>query len=78
MEILAGIYAMRVGREGLRRAGRPGMGIINPMSSCAAGVSTIAASHPEFGARPSDAWLVVVKFYGEVVKELAGFGAKLK
>jgi hypothetical protein len=57
-ETLAGIYAMRVGREGLRRAGRPGMGIINHMSSCAAGVSTIAASHPEFGARPSDGWLV--------------------
>ncbi len=58
LETLAGIYAMRVGREGLRRAGRPGMGIINHMSSCAAGVSTIAASHPEFGARPSDGWLV--------------------
>ena len=58
LETLAGIYAMRVGREGLRRAGRPGMGIINHMSSCAAGVSTIAASHSEFGARPSDGWLV--------------------
>jgi len=58
LETLAGIYAMRVGREGLRRAGRPGMGIINHMSSCAAGVSTIAASHTEFGARPSDGWLV--------------------
>ncbi len=58
VEILAGIYMMRIGREGLRRAGRPGMGIINHMSSCAKGVSTIAASNPDFGARPSDGWLI--------------------
>jgi methylamine--corrinoid protein Co-methyltransferase len=58
VETLAGISMMRIGREGLRRAGRPGMGIINHMSSCAQGISTIAASNPEFGARPSDGWLV--------------------
>jgi hypothetical protein len=58
VETLAGISMMRMGREGLRRAGRPGMGIINHMSSCAQGVSTIAASNPEFGARPSDGWLI--------------------
>jgi len=58
METLAGINMMRIGREGLRRAGRPGMAIINHMSSCAAGISTVAASHSEFGARPSDGWLV--------------------
>jgi methylamine--corrinoid protein Co-methyltransferase len=58
LETLAGINMMRIGREGLRRAGRPGMAIIDHMSSCAAGISTIAASHPEFGARPSDGWLV--------------------
>lgn len=34
------------------------MGIINHMSSCAQGVSTIAASNPHFGARPSDGWLI--------------------
>jgi methylamine--corrinoid protein Co-methyltransferase len=58
VETLAGISMMRIGREGLRRAGRPGMGIINHMSSCAQGISTIAASNPEFGARASDGWLV--------------------
>jgi hypothetical protein len=58
VETLAGISMMRTGREGLRRAGRPGMGIINHMSSCAQGVSTIAASNPQFGARPSDGWLI--------------------
>jgi hypothetical protein len=58
VETLAGISMMRIGREGLRRAGRPGMGIINHMSSCVQGVSTIAASNPDFGARPSDGWLI--------------------
>lgn len=57
-EIFAGIRAMQYGREGCRRAGRPGLGIIDHVSSCAAGVSSIAASAPQFGARPSDGWLV--------------------
>jgi methylamine--corrinoid protein Co-methyltransferase len=57
-EIFAGIRAMQYGREGCRRAGRPGLGIIDHGSSCASGVSSIAASAPQFGARPSDGWLV--------------------
>jgi methylamine--corrinoid protein Co-methyltransferase len=57
-EIFAGIRAMQYGREGCRRAGRPGLGIIDHVSSCASGVSSIAASAPQFGARPSDGWLV--------------------
>jgi hypothetical protein len=58
LETLAGINIMRIGREGLRRAGRPGMAIIDHVSSCAEGISTIAASNPDFGARRSDGWLV--------------------
>jgi hypothetical protein len=58
IETLAGINMMRIGREGLRRAGRPGMPIIDHVSSCAAGVSTIAASNPEFGAVKSDGWII--------------------
>lgn len=57
-EVFAGIRAMQYGREGCRRAGRPGLAIIDHVSSCAAGVSSIAASAPQFGARPSDGWLV--------------------
>ncbi len=57
-EVLAGIRAMQYGREGCRRAGRPGLAIIDHLSSCSTGVSTIAASAPQFGARPSDGWLV--------------------
>ena len=57
-EVFAGIRAMQYGREGTRRAGRPGLGIIDHASSCASGVATIASSAPQFGARPSDGWLV--------------------
>lgn len=58
METLAGINMMRIAREGLRRAGRPGMAIIDLHPCCASGISTIASSNPEFGARKSDGWIV--------------------
>jgi methylamine--corrinoid protein Co-methyltransferase len=58
MEILAGINMMKIARDGLRRAGRPGMPIIDLHPSCASGIATIAASNPEFGARKSDGWIV--------------------
>ena len=57
-EVFGGIRAIQYGREGCRRAGRPGLAIINHVSSCSTGVSSIAASAPQFGARPSDGWLV--------------------
>jgi methylamine--corrinoid protein Co-methyltransferase len=58
MEVLAGINMMRIAREGLRRAGRPGMAIIDLHPSCASGIATIASSNPDFGARISDGWIV--------------------
>jgi methylamine--corrinoid protein Co-methyltransferase len=58
MEVLAGINMMRIAREGLRRAGRPGMAIIDLHPSCAGGIATIASSNPDFGARKSDGWIV--------------------
>lgn len=58
MEVLAAINMMRIAREGLRRAGRPGMAIIDLHPSCSSGIGTIASSNPEFGARKSDGWIV--------------------
>ena len=58
METLVGINMMRIARDGLRRAGRPGMAIIDLHPSCASGIATIASSNPEFGARKSDGWIV--------------------
>ena len=58
IETLAGINMMQLGRIGLRRAGRPGMAIIDHVSTCASGIASIAASNPDFGARPSDGWII--------------------
>ena len=56
-ELYAAIRGVRIGREALRRAGRPGLPIMNLISTAAAAVTTIAASAPQFGLRPTDGWL---------------------
>jgi methylamine--corrinoid protein Co-methyltransferase len=58
LEIYAAIRSVRLGREALRRCGRPGLPIMNLISTAASAVGTIAASNPAFGLRPSDGWLV--------------------
>jgi methylamine--corrinoid protein Co-methyltransferase len=56
-ELYAAIRGVKIGREALRRAGRPGLPIMNLISTAAAAVTTIAASAPQFGLRPTDGWL---------------------
>jgi hypothetical protein len=56
-EFYAAIRGIKIGREALRRAGRPGLPIMNLISTAAAAVTTIAASAPQFGLRPTDGWL---------------------
>jgi methylamine--corrinoid protein Co-methyltransferase len=56
-EVYAAIRGIKIGREALRRAGRPGLPIMNLISTAAAAVTTIAASAPQFGLRPTDGWL---------------------
>lgn len=56
-EIYAAIRGIKIGREAVRRAGRPGLPIMNLISTAAAAVTTIAASAPQFGLRPTDGWL---------------------
>lgn len=57
-EMYAAIRGVKIGREALRRAGRPGLPIMNLISTAASAVTTIAASAPQFGLRPTDGWLV--------------------
>jgi methylamine--corrinoid protein Co-methyltransferase len=59
-EMYAAIRQVKIGREAARRAGRPGLGITNCIGTASAGITTIAASAPQFGLRPSDAWLVAI------------------
>lgn len=57
-EILGAIRAIKIARDALRDAGRPGLAIGNCISAAGTSLATIAASAPQFGLRPSDGWLV--------------------
>jgi hypothetical protein len=72
-ELYAAIRGIKIGREALRRAGRPGLPIMNLISTAAAAVTTIAASAPQFGVRPTDGWLV-----GAISEMKIDFGAMNK
>ena len=56
-ELYAALHSIRIGREALARVGRPGLPIMNLISTAASPITTIAASAPQFGLRPSDGWL---------------------
>lgn len=58
LEIQAAIRAVQAGRKALTSAGRPGLPILNLISSATTSVGTIAGSHPAFSLRPSDGWLI--------------------
>ena len=57
MEIYASIRMIRIAREAMRRAGRPGMPIMSLLTTAADAATTLAASHPQFGLRPTDEWI---------------------
>ena len=54
LEILACIRTVELSRSALRKAGRPGMPIMNSIASAVTDASKIAGS--QFGLRPSDGW----------------------
>ncbi|MGD8398735.1 MAG: monomethylamine:corrinoid methyltransferase, partial [Anaerolineae bacterium] len=56
LEILACIKSTVLTREGLRRAGRPGMPVQNSIATAVSDAGKIAGS--QFGMRPSDGWLI--------------------
>ena len=57
-EILGAVRGIKIARDALRHAGRPGLAIANCISTAGTSLATIAASAPQFGLRPSDGWLV--------------------
>jgi methylamine--corrinoid protein Co-methyltransferase len=57
-EVLATIKTVTMAREACRRAGRPGLPILNGISTATGPISMFAASYPQFGLRPSDGFLV--------------------
>jgi methylamine--corrinoid protein Co-methyltransferase len=58
LEIYATIASVQAGRKALAKAGRPGLPILNLISSATTSMATIAGTHPAFGLRPSDGWLI--------------------
>ena len=72
-ELYAAIRGIKIGREALGRAGRLGLPIMNLISTAAAAVTTIAASAPQFGLRPTDGWLI-----GAISEFKIDFGAMNK
>lgn len=58
LEIYATVSSVQAGRKALWRCGRPGLPILNLISSATTAMATIAGTHPAFGLRPSDGWLI--------------------
>ncbi|OQY30251.1 MAG: hypothetical protein B6I38_07565 [Anaerolineaceae bacterium 4572_5.1] len=58
LEIHAALSAVQAGRKALTRSGRPGLPILNLISTATTALGTIAGTHPDFGLRPSDGWLI--------------------
>ncbi|MFW6137893.1 MAG: monomethylamine:corrinoid methyltransferase [Spirochaetota bacterium] len=58
LEILATVNSIKAGRKALANCGRPGLPIMNLISSATSSMSTIAGAHPLFGLRASDGWLI--------------------
>ncbi len=57
-EILGSIRGIKIARDALRHAGRPGLAIGNCISTAGTAMATVAASGPQFGLRQSDGWLI--------------------
>ena len=56
LEIYGAIRAVGLARQALSRAGKPGLPIMNCISTASSAIATIAASQPQFGLRTSDGW----------------------
>lgn len=72
-EFLASIRSVNIGLQAIKRAGRPGLPVLNLISTAATAQSAIAASAPQFGCRPTDGWLC-----GTVAEFKLDFGVMTK
>jgi methylamine--corrinoid protein Co-methyltransferase len=60
LEILGTIRNIVLAREALRRAGRPGLPIMNALATATTSVALNTALHPDYGLRKTDGYLIGV------------------
>lgn len=58
VEVMASIYNVIYSKEGVKRAGRPGIGFHNLLGTALSSAAYISASQPELGVRPVDGNLI--------------------
>ena len=72
-EFYAAIRGVNIGMQAIKRAGRPGLPVLNLISTATTAQSAIAASAPQFGCRTTDGWLC-----GTVAEFKLNFGVMTK
>ncbi len=58
LEIEGSIRTVVLGREALRRAGRPGLPIMNAIGTAESAIALASGLHPDFGLRKTDGYMV--------------------
>lgn len=72
-EFYAAIRGVNIGMQAIKRAGRPGLPVMNLISTATTAQGAIAASAPQFGCRTTDGWLC-----GTMAEFKLNFGAMTK
>jgi hypothetical protein len=58
LEIEGSIRTVVLGREALRRAGRPGLPIMNAIGTAESAIALASGLHPDFGLRKTDGYMI--------------------
>ena len=75
LEFYASVKMLSLAHKVFERVGRPGLPIMNLLSTAASQIAGIAASGPQYGTKPSDGWLIPtypdLKIYNDALTKAA-------